>query len=386
MKREKRRIQFTTINRIFRRWPYFLGVSMVAAWLFVACSPTAPSAGGAESIVIGGVLREVTAVPESMVLIHPLSTFTPIPTITPEGDAVAQLSPPTVTASPTLIPTATHTPTPTFTPSPMPTPNPPVYLTAPLPDLPLILPSPTVSRSVRVPILMYHYISVPPDDADQYRINLSVEPDDFRSQMAFLKADGYETVDMYDMIEAIVNGIPLPEKPIILTFDDGYRDNYTNAYPILTEFGFKGTFFIATEFVDRGYEPYMTWPMIEEMAAAGHRFESHTKTHPDLILLDRAGLIWQILGSQETLAAHIGYKPQFFSYPSGSYNEDTIEILQELNFWGAVTTQGGAWHGFYNRYEWPRIRVSHSTSIGRLQRALLPLPPPTPVVIETPTP
>lgn len=322
-------------------------------------------------IAVSDVLRQVTAVPEGMVLINPLSTFTPIPTVTRVNQAT---------------PTLAHTATPSATPTPPPSPNPPQYSSPPLPSLPAFIPTPTISRSVRVPILMYHYISVPPPDADQYRINLSIDPAVFREQMAFLKAQGYETIDMYDMLDAIVNGRELPSNPIILTFDDGYRDSYENAYPILTEFGFKGTFFIPTEFVDRGFEAYMTWPMIEEMAAAGHRFESHSKSHADLAKQGRADLIWQILGSQETLAAHIGYKPHFLSYPSGSYNDNTIAMLEELSFWGAVTTQGGSWHGFYNRFEWPRIRVSNGTSIARLQKALIPLPTAVPPPPVTPTP
>lgn len=349
-------------------WPWLAVLGILA---LAGCEPNAGSPSSPAGIQIAAanqaddVLRQVTAVPDSMVLINPLSTFTPIPTVTRLAEQ---------TATPAATPTLAATPTPSPTPTVPPTPNPPQYSSPPLPSLPSILLTPTISRSVRVPILMYHYISVPPGDADQYRINLSVEPEVFRQQMAFLKSQGYETIDMYDLLDAILNGRQLPDKPIILTFDDGYRDAYLNAYPILTEFGYTGTFFISTEFVDRGLEPYMTWPMIEEMAAAGHRFESHGRSHLDLAKLGRADLIWQILGSQETLAAHIGYKPHFLSYPSGSYNDQTIAMVQELSFWGAVTTQGGSWHGFHNRFEWPRIRVSNGTSIERLQKALLPLP------------
>ncbi|HFQ94514.1 MAG TPA: polysaccharide deacetylase family protein [Anaerolineae bacterium] len=277
---------------------------------------------------------------------------------------------PTLQDTPTLMPTATNThtpiPTPTHTPTSTPTNTP--AAAAPLPPgsptpLPTTPPLPTpngvYSWTLKVPILMYHYISVPPEGADKYRVNLSVEPDRFREQMQYLADNGYTTIDLYDLIRAITNKEDLPDKPIILTFDDGYKDIYENAWPIMQEFGFTGTFFIPTEFIDIGYEPYMTWEMLEELAANGNRIEPHSRSHPDLRGLSREALIWQMLGPQETIAAHTGYRPRFFGYPSGRYDEDTIQLLKELDFWGAVTTQGGTWHGFEDRYEWTRVRIWH---------------------------
>lgn len=278
----------------------------------------------------------------------PFSTFTPIPTLT----AVPM---PTQTATATPSPTATATPLPTETPLPTAT-----------PPLPVALPTPNgiISRTVRVPIIMYHYISTPPEGADRYRVNLSLEPDDFREQMRYLAENGYTAIDLYDLSLAITNKAELPPKPVILTFDDGYLDAYENAYPILEEFGFKATFFIITDYVDGGNPNHMNWAMIEEMSAAGHRMESHTKTHPDLSTLSWDGQIFQILGSQQTLAAHIGYTPRFLCYPSGRYDDETIEVLKQLDFWGALTTQGGKWHGFEERYEWQRLRISYTTTLG----------------------
>lgn len=233
---------------------------------------------------------------------------------------------------------------------------------------PMPTPSGVYSWTLKVPILMYHYISEPPPDSDVYRVDLSVAPNSFRQQMAYLKENGYTTIDFYDLSSAIVAHSELPEKPILLTFDDGYIDNYEEAFPILQEFGYKGTFFVVTEFIDAGREGYMTWEMIEEMAQAGQRIESHSRTHPDLSTKSRDGLIWEILGSQETLTAHIGYKPRYFCYPGGTYNDETIQILKELDFWGAVTTENGSWHGFNDRFEWRRVRMRYTTSIEEFAR------------------
>lgn len=233
-----------------------------------------------------------------------------------------------------------------------------VHTTIPLPT-----PSGTYSWTLRVPILMYHYVSVPPEDADIYRTDLSVTPENFRQQMAYLAENDYTPVDLYQLSAAITAKTELPEKPVILTFDDGYLDNYENAFPILQEFGFTGTFFVITDFADQGAEGYANWEQLEEMANAGMRIESHTKNHPDLTEKDRDGVISQVLDSQETIAAHIGYTPRYLCYPGGRYSEETMQILEELDLWGAVTTQGGTWHGFEDRYEWSRQRMRYDTTL-----------------------
>jgi peptidoglycan/xylan/chitin deacetylase (PgdA/CDA1 family) len=107
----------------------------------------------------------------------------------------------------------------------------------------------------------------------------------------------------------------------------------------------------------------MNWGMIEEMAAAGMRMEPHSRTHIDLRERERGVLIWEMLGPMETLEAHIGYTPRYFSYPSGRYDEATLQMAYELGYWGAVTTRGGKWHGFTDRYEWTRLRVRNDTPL-----------------------
>jgi peptidoglycan/xylan/chitin deacetylase (PgdA/CDA1 family) len=298
------------------------------------------------------------------------------PTQEVETTALAQVSPThtKMAATPTLADTATPTNTPTNTPTPTPTntatavpptitPNPDWTATPTIPPPPLPTPQGGYSWTLKVPILMYHYISIPPEDADVYRVDLSVEPDTFLEQMTYLAENGYTTIDLYDLSRAITNKQELPEKPVILTFDDGYLDNYHNAFPILQAFGFKGTFFIVTEFIDMGREGYLTWEMVTEMAAAGNRFEPHSRTHPDLTGQEKEILIWQTLGPQETIAHHVGYTPRYFGYPSGRYDATVIGVLQALDFWGAVTTVGGKWHGFDDRYEWSRLRIRHNTPL-----------------------
>lgn len=290
----------------------------------------------------------------STITSSPTATNTHQPTNTLPPTATATEVLPTMTPTDTAVPTDIPLPLPPGTPFPLPTAtNPP----------PLPTPQNAYSLTLKVPILMYHYISIPPEDADKYRINLSIPPETFRIQMEYLYHNGYTTIDLYDLSRAIADKQELPAKPIILTFDDGYLDNYENAYPVLQEFGFKGTFFIPTEFIDIGREGYMTWPIIKEMAANGHRFEPHSRTHPDLRSRSHNFLVWEILGPQETLAAHLGYTPRYFAYPSGRYDDKVIQTLRDLHFWGAVTTESGTWHGFEDRYEWTRMRIAYDYSL-----------------------
>lgn len=333
--------------------------------------------GGAEMTVAGAISGEETlataVMPTLIALITPTATA-PLATPTLRPTATETSSPtPTPTHTPTTTPTETPTATTTYTPVPGETALPPTYTPIPSPTL-IALPTPfgVYSYTVKVPILMYHYVSVPPEDADIYRTDLSVTPENFRAQMAYLAANGYTTVDFYDLSLAITGKILLPEKPVIITLDDGYRDNYENAFPILREYSQKATFFIVSEFIDRGFENYLTWEMVAEMAAAGMRFESHSRTHPDLRNQPREYLIWQILGSQQTIAHHIGYTPRYFAYPAGWYDEEVIAILQDLDFWGAVTTSGGKWHGFDNRFHWNRLRMRNTTTLGEFADFVAP--------------
>ena len=290
-----------------------------------------------------------------------LSTIVPTPTI---ANTATPTHTPTVTNTPTQTATPTATATATATNTPTITPNPAWTATPSQTPPPLPTPQDGISLTVNVPILMYHYVSLPPEDADVYRVDLSVTPNNFLAQMQYLADNGHTPIDLYTLSRAITNNEPLPAKAVVLTFDDGYLDNYENAYPILQAFGFVGTFFIPTEFIDNGRSGYMNWAMIEEMAAAGHRFEPHSRTHSDLRGREADFLIWEMLGPQQTLAAHLGYTPRYFSYPAGRYDDAVLAILPKLDYWGATTTAGGYTLGFDNRYEWPRLRVRNNTPLA----------------------
>jgi len=267
------------------------------------------------------------------------------PTTTPTSE-VSPIEPPVPTLTPTPTRTPTPSPTPTCTPSPTPTHTPTPY---PTPD--------GQARRVRVPILMYHYLSVPPSDADIYRRDLSVTPENFEQQLHYLAENGYTTITLQDLVYYLTLGYPLPERPVILTFDDGYRDNFFHAYRLLRRFNSVATFFVVTGFIDENRPEYLTWGQVRVMQRGGMEFGSHTYSHPDLRDQDVDYLVWQIVGSQEAIAERIEKPVRFFSYPAGSYDQQVIDVLRSTGFWAAVTTQQGDWHTWDGVFELKRIRV-----------------------------
>jgi peptidoglycan/xylan/chitin deacetylase (PgdA/CDA1 family) len=285
----------------------------------------------------------------------PSATPTFTPTATPTDTPTAT---PTATYTPTATPTATatHTPTPTFTSTPTPTP---------------LLPTPDgVARQARVPILMYHHIEDPPPGANAWRRDLSVSPKDFEAQLHFLKQEGYETITLNDLTLHLTVGKPLPPKPIILTFDDGYTDAYTQAFPLLKRFGFTGTFFLISEPMDNGDPDFVSWAEVEEMNAAGMRFEPHSYNHPDMRNRGFQFVVFQILAPKEAIEARTGEPARFFAYPAGRYDDYVIEVLRSAHYWGGVLTEQGATHTTDDLFTLRRVRVHGGDDLDAFIRNL----------------
>ncbi len=225
-------------------------------------------------------------------------------------------------------------------------------------------------RRIRVPILMYHYVSPLPPNADDTRRGLAVTPQIFQQHMHYLHDQGFTTISLYDLNDALTKGNALPSKPIVLTFDDGYIDAYTNVFPVLKELGFVGTFFIITARADANNPAHLNWSQIAEMSAAGMSMEPHTKDHLDLRQRDHDFLIYQMEGSIESLAAYTGQEPRMFSYPVGHYDAAALAVAEELGISIAVSTAGGSLQTTSGRLHLPRLRVLGNMSVNALASIL----------------
>ncbi|WP_196001840.1 polysaccharide deacetylase family protein [Clostridium sp. 1001271B_151109_B4] len=188
-------------------------------------------------------------------------------------------------------------------------------------------------EEVRIPILMYHSIS----DEDPSN-NLLVPPAMFEEQMAWLEANNFTAMNLDEALEAMETG-KVPKRPVVITFDDGYANNYSSAFPSLKNHNLKATFFIITDGVDNGY--YMSSDNLKEMQAAGMSIENHTANHLELNGLSKEDAYDSIKRAQDYLRNVIGSDGNYLCYPVGKYNDETIAIEEELGIKAAVTTQGG---------------------------------------------
>ena len=138
----------------------------------------------------------------------------------------------------------------------------------------LTLPDPLPNRTLEVPILMYHRIAVLNGDEPSVTVGLTVDPGEFQLQMAWLHDQGYTTITQLQLYNALMKGAPLPDKPIMLTFDDGYRGIATVAAPMMSQFGFVGTAYIITDRIaqNRKTAPtWLTWPQLRILEQRGVR-------------------------------------------------------------------------------------------------------------------
>ena len=212
------------------------------------------------------------------------------------------------------------------------------------------------TRTVRVPILMYHYIRVNPNPRDRLGADLSVSPQNFEQQMRWLAANGFHTITLDDLTSAILEGDPLPPRPVVLTFDDGYADLYTTAFPILKRYGFRATSFVITGKV--GWPGYLTWPQMLEMQASGLvQFESHTVDHVDMSRVPPAQAQYELTASKTALEQHLNVPVRYFCYPFGRYNSQVEALLAQDGYVAATTTAYGTVHGPDDLLTLSRVRV-----------------------------
>ncbi len=316
--------------------------SVLLLFLFLVACSESPS----EGVMPEGEFNPPTATPSLILTPEVHKSFIPL-AIVSEGDQRPLGNPTTSTMRGAVRAlAASSSPTPTAMPS---------ATRDLLPD--------GVLREAAVPILMYHHVGEPPPGADAMRRDLTVLASQFEAQLAYLSEEGYQAIHLSDLIMHLQMGLRLPPKPIVITFDDGYHDVFNNAYPLLEEYGFVATFFIITQLADEGREGYLSWAEIKALHAAGMEIGSHTYTHPDLRGQPYEYIVWQVLGSKEAIEARTKEPVRVFSYPSGKYDQQVVEVLKSTGYWGAVTVSQGAHQSSDRTFELQRIRVRGSYNL-----------------------
>jgi peptidoglycan/xylan/chitin deacetylase (PgdA/CDA1 family) len=275
-----------------------------------------------------------------------------------------------------------------------------LYLTSPAPglpaqvvgegpasiDAPVLLPSQVPSATVSVPSLMYHDVDpypvrseFPSEYAYTIQYNLTVSPSEFSGQISWLASNGYQGISLARLADALYYGLPLPPKPVVITFDDGFLGQYTNAVPTLMQYHFTATFFICTGLVNwlATTQKYYSWPDMRQMVEDGFWIEDHTVNDDTGIYgLSTAGLDKLIVATQSTIESKLSIPVQFFAYSdiwpypasteSGPLVDTIFSVLKSSGYQLALTDplDPSAQVLSSQPYQVPRIRVSPQESIA----------------------
>lgn len=187
--------------------------------------------------------------------------------------------------------------------------------------------------AVDIPVLLYHRVG----DTEG---PLTVTPERFAMDLARLRDSGYSTITLETFRKFITNSdIALPEKPIMISFDDGYLDNFMNAYPILRRYGMTAAFYIITGMVNE--EDRLAVGHIREMSANGMSIGSHTVSHRALGELDNEAALSELVLSRAYLEGMLQKSVDFVAYPKGSYNESTGTEADEAGYSGGFSVIPG---------------------------------------------
>lgn len=235
------------------------------------------------------------------------------------------------------------------------------------PGVAVIHRDPSVKYSVPagVSVLMYHMIGNAKD-------NSAIEsPKNLRQQMVYLRDHGYHPITMQELYDYVTKGDPLPEKPVCITFDDGYEDSYTIVYPMMKEFGFPWTLFVITDDVGKPNNR-MTWAQLKEMADSHTvTISNHTLSHPKLHNLPtRAEKEKEIKGANEALRYHLGIDNHWLAYPYGDYDDEVVDICKKAGIKMAVTTDAGRVHVGSDPYDLKRVYIGNVVDLDHFAERL----------------
>ncbi|MFI6939737.1 polysaccharide deacetylase family protein [Streptomyces sp. NPDC050418] len=224
-----------------------------------------------------------------------------------------------------------------------------------------------------VPILMYHAVAHAPAAATR---ELSVAPDSFAEQMEVLAAGGFTPVTTARLAASWRSGRPLPSRPVLITFDDGYEGVHGHALPALARHDFTATVFITTGWLRGAYDTggaldtMLDWPQVKELAHAGLEIGGHSHTHPQLDQLSEDALRFELLRCREILADETGGAPHSFAYPYG-YSDAAVRRLVRATGYGQALAVGNRLaRRRQGPYALQRLTVRRTTGIEEFARCV----------------
>ncbi len=214
------------------------------------------------------------------------------------------------------------------------------------------------SATTTIPILLYHKIGnpdlLPIANRHKPTKKFTVREDTFETQIKFIVDQGYTPITVEELIkEREAN--TLPPKPIVITFDDGWRSQYENALPVLIKYHIPATFYIYTGVI--GSPLYMTWEDLHVLVASGMEIGDHTKSHPRLTKIDPSNLDEELVQSKKILERNLHVSVTDFAYPYGDYNSKISEAVKNAGYLSARTSKKGIYNDFKDLYQLNTIYV-----------------------------
>lgn len=229
-------------------------------------------------------------------------------------------------------------------------------------------------RAVKIPILMYHHVGNPPAKANAVRLGMTVSAADFEQQTKWLREQNFNSISLEDIYLFSQGKFTLPKKPVVFTFDDGYEDVFLNAAPILTKYGFSGSFGIITQFAGatQSDNVYASWQQIAQAYLSGQEIVSHTQNHFDgkNPKFNSSYIFQNLSGSIADIQKNLGLTTNILIYPYGHYSSDYIAQAKKAGFAMGVTVHEGDLVNLDNLMEIPRIRVSGHEDLERFKRLM----------------
>ena len=213
------------------------------------------------------------------------------------------------------------------------------------------------AQGLKVLVLNYHKI-------DNIHHSLAVSPANFERHLKYLSEHGYDSISPDELYEGLAGRLELPENPVLITFDDGYKDNYTNAFPLLKKYGFKATIFVVTGFLGKQSQ-YLTWEQAREMEQHGISIESHTVSHRSMTDLSDEELRSELVESRKQAEKELGHPVEYIAYPTGTYNLHIAEMVKEAGYKAAFTIKYGNVDQASNIYALERVPVFHTANTNR---------------------
>ena len=208
-----------------------------------------------------------------------------------------------------------------------------------------------IAAGPKILVLNYHQVQ------DVFT-SLSMPPKLFDEQMNYLVTHGYVSITPDELYSGLTGEMELPPKPVLITFDDGYADNYTNAFPILQAYGMRATIFVIPAFVGKK----LTWEQLREMELGGVTVESHTLNHRKLEELPDDEIRSELLNSKLVLEENLGHAVEFLAYPTGTYNLHIASIAKDVGYKGAFTIKYGNVDLGSNFYALERVPIFHTAN------------------------